>query len=63
MRVVRDLGNEDPDIVVNCLDLEATCRLLVELRILGFNPRVAWFADQNLTSFVQTPRFVGEMVI
>ena len=26
VRVVRNLGNEDPDIVVNCLDLEATCR-------------------------------------
>ena len=63
VRVVRDLGNEDPDIVVNCLDLQATCRLLVESRLLGFNPRVAWFADQNLTGNVQTLRFVGEMVI
>ena len=63
VRVVRDLGNEDSDIVVNCLDLEATYRLLVESRFLGFNPRVAWIADQNLTGFVQTPRFVGEMVI
>ena len=61
--VVRDLGNEDPDIEVNCLDLEATNRLHVESRFLGFNPRVAWIADQNLTGFVQTPRFVGEMVI
>ena len=26
VRIVRNLGNEDPDIVVNCLDLEATCR-------------------------------------
>ena len=26
VRVVRNLGNENPDIVVNCLDLEATCR-------------------------------------
>ena len=63
VRVVRNLGYEDPDIVVNCLDLEATCRLLVESRLLGFNPRIAWFADQNLTGFVQTPRFVGEKVI
>ena len=30
VRVVRNLGNEDPDIVVNCLDLEATCRLLAQ---------------------------------
>ena len=51
MRVVRNLGNEDPDIVVNCFDLEATCRLLVESRFLGLKPRVAWFADQNLTGF------------
>ena len=49
--VVRDLGNEDPDIVVIWLDLEATYRLLVESRFLGFNPRVAWIADQNLTGF------------
>ena len=40
--VVRDLGNEDPEIVVVCLDLEATYRLLVESRFLGFNSRVAW---------------------
>ena len=26
VRVDRDLGNEDRDIVANCLDLEATCR-------------------------------------
>ena len=25
VRVVRNLGNEDPDIVVKCLDLEAAC--------------------------------------
>ena len=54
VRVVRDLGNEDSDIVVNCLDLEATYRLLVESRFLGFNLRVAWIADQNLTGFVNT---------
>ena len=47
--VVRDLGNEDPDIVVIWLDLEATFRLLVESRFLSFNRRVAWIADQNLT--------------
>ena len=51
VRVVTNLGNEDPE----------TCRLLS--RLLGFNPRMAWFADQNLTGFVQTPRFVEEMAI
>ena len=39
--VVRHLGTEDPDIVDICLDLEATYRLFVELRFLGFDPRVA----------------------
>ena len=41
---VRDLGNEYPEIVVACLDLEATYRLLVESLFLGINPRVASIA-------------------
>ena len=36
VRVIRNLGNEDPDIVVNCLDLEATLQAACGVAFSGF---------------------------
>ena len=48
--VVRHLGNAEPVIVVNFLGSESDLQAACESRFLGFNPRVAWIADQNLTT-------------